>query len=99
MKNIQPINNKNISENAMTKTQQISNYDNVQAVTGQLFENLDEEWLTHEEAAKYLRLSSGALRNMVCSGVVSCYKLGHRNRYSKAELRNLLKRKGDFAWV
>ena len=65
---------------------------------GQIFENLDE-WLTHDEAAKYLRLSSGALRNMVCSGVVSCYKLGRRNRYSKAELRSLLKRKGDLVWA
>jgi len=62
-----------------------------------LFDNLDE-WLTTEEAAAYLRLTTGSLRNMVCVGQISCYKLGRRNRFSKGELRNLLikKNRGGF---
>jgi excisionase family DNA binding protein len=60
------------------------------------FDNQDE-WLTHTEAAKYLRVSEASLRNMVCYGRVTCYKLGNRNRYLKAELRNLLvKKTGGF---
>ncbi len=62
-----------------------------------LFDNLDE-WLTHTEACDYLRISSGALRNMVWRGAVSAYKLGRRVRYYKIDLRNLLLqgKKGGF---
>lgn len=54
----------------------------------QIFEN--QEWLNHEEAAAYLRLSPGALRNLVSNGQVPHYKLGRRNRYLKSELKLLL---------
>lgn len=50
----------------------------------------EEEWLTTEEAAAYLRLSVGSLRNMTSNGHVPYYKLQGRNRYRLSELRNLL---------
>lgn len=68
----------------------------------ELFENRIEnlspkEWLTTEDAAEYLGLSIGALRNMTSNGDVPYYKLGRRNRYKTDDLRRLLtlKRKGD----
>jgi len=58
--------------------------------------SLKIEWLDSEEAAKILRLSVGALRNMTSNGQIPFYKLGHRNRYRKDELESLLlsQRKG-----
>ena len=58
--------------------------------------SLKIEWLDSEEAAKLLRLSVGALRNMTSSGQIPFYKLGNRNRYRKDELEGLLlsQRKG-----
>lgn len=53
----------------------------------QFFEN---EWLTAEQAARYLGLSVGALRNSTSNGQIPYYKLGRRVRYLKSELRNLL---------
>ena len=59
--------------------------------TGALFDNrIDREWLSTEEAAAYLRLSVGSLRNLTSNGEVPHYKLGYRNRYRLDELRNLL---------
>lgn len=57
-----------------------------------------EEWLTTEEAALYLRISTFALRNMSSNGKVPYYKLGGRNRYLKSDLRELLlsQRRGGF---
>ncbi len=52
------------------------------------FEN--QEWLTTEEAADYLRISVGRLRNMTSNGYVPFYKLGRSNRYLKEELRKML---------
>ena len=49
-----------------------------------------QEWMTTEEAADYLRVSVGALRNMTSSGLVPFHKLGDRNRYMFTELRDLL---------
>jgi excisionase family DNA binding protein len=49
-----------------------------------------EEILTTEEAAQYLRVSVGSLRNMTSNGLIPYQKLGKRNRYFKEELRNLL---------
>jgi excisionase family DNA binding protein len=49
-----------------------------------------EEWLTTEEAAQYLKLSVGALRNVTSNGLVPYHKLGNRNRYLREDLRNLL---------
>lgn len=65
-----------------------------------LFENrippIHQEWLSTEEAAAYLRLSIGSLRNLTSNGVIPRYKLGSRNRYRQEELRHLLlQNKGD----
>lgn len=49
-----------------------------------------QEWMTTEEAAEYLRVSVGALRNMTSNGLVPFHKLGDRNRYRFDELRELL---------
>ena len=48
------------------------------------------EWLNTDQAADYLCLSSGALRNLTSEGKVPYYKLGQRNRYLLDDLRNLL---------
>jgi excisionase family DNA binding protein len=49
-----------------------------------------EEWLTAEEAAAYLNVSVGSLRNLTSDGKVPYYKLGNRNRYLLQDLRDLL---------
>jgi excisionase family DNA binding protein len=54
-----------------------------------LFEN-KKEWLDSAEAATYLSLSVGSLRNMTSNGNIPHYKLGRRNRYRLEDLRNLL---------
>jgi excisionase family DNA binding protein len=48
------------------------------------------EWLTTEEAATFLRVTVGSLRNMTSNGQVRAYKLGRRNRYLMDELNELL---------
>ena len=48
------------------------------------------EILTTEEAANYLRVSMGTLRNMTSEGLVPYTKLGNRNRYFLKDLRRLL---------
>lgn len=48
------------------------------------------EWLTSDEAATYLRISVGNLRNETSNGNIPFYKLGRRNRYLKSELTQLL---------
>jgi len=52
----------------------------------------DNEWLNTEQAASYLALSVGALRNLTSNGQVPYYKLGNRNRFLKSELKDLLLR-------
>lgn len=52
--------------------------------------SLKTEWLDTREAAAYLRVSVGALRNMTSNGRVPFYKLQNRNRYRLSELRDLL---------
>ena len=56
------------------------------------------EWMTTEEAAAYLRLPIGSLRNLTSNGFVPYYKLGGRNRYRLDDLRNLLllQKRGGF---
>lgn len=51
---------------------------------------ITEEWLDSVEAAAYLRVSIGALRNMTSNGEIPFYKMGKRNRYRTEELRQLL---------
>jgi excisionase family DNA binding protein len=60
-----------------------------------VFENsIDESsqtrWLSSEEAADYLRIPVGTLRNMTSNGRVPHYKLGRLNRYLEADLKKLL---------
>ena len=60
---------------------------------------IEEDWLTTEQAARFLGLSVGALRNMTSNGQVPYYKLGpRRNRYRMCELQELLlsQRRGGF---
>jgi excisionase family DNA binding protein len=78
----------------LDQTAKFSNVTPHNAVNGMLFDN--QEWLTTEEAAKYLRVSIGALRNMTSNGQVPYYKLLRRNRYRIEDLRNLLTKKGGF---
>lgn len=61
--------------------------------------SLTSEWLTTVEAASYLGISEGSLRNMTSNGKVPYHKLGRRNRYRLADLRELLlaqKRGGSY---
>ena len=52
--------------------------------------SLTNEWLDTNQAAAYLKVSVGALRNMTSNGQISYYKLGNRNRYRMSELQSLL---------
>ena len=60
------------------------------------FDEQQAPWMNSIEAAKYLRLSPGALRNSTHRGVVPYYKLGRSLRFKKADLDRLLEetRKG-----
>ena len=59
-------------------------------LTEELKVKYEEEWLTTEEAAEYLKISPGSLRNMTSNGQVPFYKLARRNRYLKSELKDML---------
>jgi excisionase family DNA binding protein len=48
------------------------------------------EWMTTDEAAEYLGIPVGSLRNMTSNGKIPHYKLGNRNRYRVDDLRQLL---------
>lgn len=50
----------------------------------------DNEWLTTDEAASYLRLSVPCFRNILSRGELPFYKLYRCNRYLKRELREFL---------
>ena len=52
--------------------------------------NEEEVFMTTEEAATYLRISCGTLRNMTSNGRVKFYKLGRSNRYLQSDLRALV---------
>jgi excisionase family DNA binding protein len=47
-------------------------------------ENL--KWLSTIEAAQYLRVSVGSMKNMVYRGQIRSRKLGRRNRFLREEL-------------
>lgn len=71
-----------------------------------LFENsidrddVEKEWMSSEEAAAYLRISTSTLRNLTSGGKIPFHKLVRRNRYRTSELRDLLlnSRKGGFQY-
>lgn len=54
--------------------------------------SLTTKWFTTEEAADYLRISVGSLRNLSSNGKIPFYKLQRRNRYLESDLRELLLR-------
>ncbi len=56
----------------------------------EIFEIRVGEWLSSSEAAEYLRVSSNAIRIMVCRGKLRTYKLGARHRFHINDLRRLL---------
>lgn len=49
-----------------------------------------KRWLSSPEAAMYLSISEGVLRNLARDGSVPYYKLGTRNRYCINELDALI---------
>ena len=55
------------------------------------------KWLNTEQAAEFLGVPMGSLRNMTSNGQVPYFKLGRRNRYRLSDLHELLlsgKRRG-----
>jgi len=53
-----------------------------------LFENLI--WMTSDEAASYLRKTTGALRTAVCRGQIRAKKFHRRLYFKKKDLDHLL---------
>lgn len=54
-----------------------------------LFDKL--KWMTSKEAASYIRVSVGQLRNMVWRGQVNCYRLKNRLRFLRSDLDSIVK--------
>lgn len=50
----------------------------------------EDYFLTTDEAAEYLRISTASLRNMTSSGKITYYKLFGRNRFLLSELKKLV---------
>ncbi len=58
-----------------------------------------EKMMSTREAADFLGIPVGSLRNLTSQGKIPYYKLGRRNRYSRNELTQLLlsnKRGGSY---
>jgi excisionase family DNA binding protein len=54
-----------------------------------LFDKL--KWMTSKEAAFYLRVSVGELRNMVYRNQIKCFKMRSRLRFLRSDLDRVLK--------
>ena len=54
-----------------------------------LFDKL--KWMTSKEAAFYVRVSVGQLRNMVWRGQLKAYHLGSRLKFLRTDMDRLLK--------
>lgn len=54
-----------------------------------LFDKL--KWMNAREAALYLRVSVGQIRNMVWRNQLKCYKIQNRLRFLRADLDRLMK--------
>jgi excisionase family DNA binding protein len=52
--------------------------------------SLKSEWFNSVEAADFLGVPVGTLRNMTSNGKVIYFKLGRCNRYRKSDLQELL---------
>ena len=48
------------------------------------------EFLSHKEAAQYLKISEGELRNKTSNGTIPYYKIGRRNLYRLSEMRSFV---------
>lgn len=84
--------NRSISGKVLDLAGKKKDFNPFQPNIGEFFDNQDE-WLTSAEAAGYLKITEATLRNMVCYGKITCYKLGRCNRYLKSDLRSLLTKK------
>ena len=49
------------------------------------------KWMTSKEAAFYLRVSVGQIRNMVWRGQVKYYRIRNRLRFLRSDLDHILK--------
>lgn len=60
----------------------------------QIFENRIEcEWLSTQQAARYLSISENALRIMVHRGHVEAFKIGRRLRFKFSDCQKLFSKK------
>lgn len=60
-----------------------------------IFENkIEHEWLSTEEAARFLSISTNALRIMVHREQIKAYKLGRRLRFKMYDCNALFIKKG-----
>ena len=55
---------------------------------------IEHEWLSTEEAARFLSISTNALRIMVHRDQIKAYKLGRRLRFKMHDCRALFIKKG-----
>ena len=62
-------------------------------ISASFFDKL--KWVTTREAAEYLRLSVGQIRNMVWRGQLTSYKLNNRLRFLKSDLDKIMKSSRD----
>lgn len=62
----------------------------------EIFENyrIENEWLTTEQAAYLLSISTNALRIMVHREQIEVHKFGRRLRFKKIDCLSLIKKKG-----
>jgi len=58
------------------------------------FENLDVEWLSTNDVAKFLSVSPNAVRIMVCRGTLPAYRMRGRLRFRKRDCLTLFKKIG-----
>ena len=65
-----------------TNIESISTVDSVKRIVG--------PWFSTKEAAMYLSLSEGTLRNLTSNGKMPYYKLLSENRYLKEELDQII---------
>ena len=48
------------------------------------------KWMTSKEAALYIRVSVGQIRNMVWRGQIKCYRIRNRLRFLRSDLDFLI---------
>lgn len=79
----------------MISSEKMSKIDvNEEINSSMFFENL--RWVNTKEAALYLRVSVGQIRNMVWRGQLTSYKLNNRLRFIKSDLDKLMKSSKDW---